>query len=159
MKEKRSFFERLTGSVSVDDYQDEEEIAADNRATPLPKTQPTSTWLEEDTGEGELAVDVYQNPREIVIKTMVAGVKRDDLDISITRDMVTIKGRRHEEPGIPEQDYFHKELYWGSFSRTIILPHEIEIDGAEASENQGLLTIKLPKIDKEKQTKLRVRAS
>ncbi len=90
---------------------------------------------------------------------MVAGVKREDLDISITRDMVTVKGRREEEGGISEQDYFHKELYWGSFSRTILLPHEIEIEGAEAIENQGLLTIKLPKIDKEKQTKLRVRAS
>lgn len=160
MKEKKSFFERLTGSVNADEYEeDEEEASPLGRSVPLPKERASSAWLEEDTGEGELAVDVYQTPREIVIKTMVAGVRREDLDISITRDMVTIKGRREEEPGIAEQDYFHKELYWGGFSRTVLLPHEIEIEGAEAVENQGLLSIKLPKIDKEKQTKLRVRAS
>ena len=159
MKEKRSFFERLTGSMNVDDYMDESEQEHNQLSSPLPKEKPISSWLEDDTGEGELAVDVYQTPRDIVIRTMVAGVKRDELDISITRDLVTIKGRREAEPGIAEQDYFHKELYWGGFSRTINLPHEVEIDNAEASENQGLLTIRLPKIDKARQTKLKVRAS
>ncbi len=163
MKEKKSFFERLTGSVNANEYEEDEETAVAKSPVGIAgiakEKSTTSNWLEEDTGEGELNVDVYQTPQEIVIKTMVAGVRREDLDISITRDMVTIKGRREEEGGISEQDYFHKELYWGGFSRTILLPHEIEIEGAEAVENQGLLSIKLPKIDKEKQTKLKVRAS
>ncbi|HZS42732.1 MAG TPA: Hsp20 family protein [Candidatus Paceibacterota bacterium] len=162
-KDKKSFFERLTGSINVDEYEDESEdanSAPERSFNPITnREKATSNWLEEDTGEGELSVDVYQTPREIVIRTMVAGVRREDLDISITRDMVTIKGRRNEEPGISEQDYFHKELYWGAFSRTVLLPHEIEIEGAEAIENQGLLTVKLPKVDKERQAKLRVRAS
>lgn len=107
--------------------------------------------------EGELAIDMCQTPTEIVIKTMIAGVKPEDLDISITRDMVTIRGKRIESYSAKENDFFHKELYWGSFSRTIILPTEVEIEEAEASEKHGLLTLILPKIDKNRQSKLKVR--
>ncbi len=156
---KKSLFERLTGSVSMDEYDEFEEgddsrssiqskkLSTDNKATP---------WLDEENHEGQLTVDVFQTPTHIIIKALVAGVKREDLDIGISRDMVTIRGKREEERSISENDYFHKELYWGAFSRTIMLPHEIEIDGAEATENLGLLTIKLPKVNKERQTKLRV---
>ena len=59
---------------------------------------------------------------------------------------------------VEENDYFHRELYWGSFSRTIMLPEEIEVEEAEAIERHGLLTIKLPKVDKAKQNKLRVKS-
>jgi HSP20 family protein len=72
--------------------------------------------------------------------------------------MITIKGHREMEERIDESDYFHRELYWGSFSRTILLPKEVDIERAEATENQGLLTIKLPKIDKGRQAKLKVRS-
>jgi HSP20 family protein len=100
-----------------------------------------------------------QTPTEIIIKTMVAGVRPEDLDIAITRDMVTVRGRREEEYESKDNDFFHKELYWGSFSRTIILPVEIEIEEAEASEKHGLLTIILPKVDKNRQSKLKVKAN
>ena len=113
----------------------------------------------DDEEDGELAVDMYQTPTEIVIKTMVAGVKPEDLDISITRDMVTIRGKRMESYEENENDFFHKELYWGSFSRTIVLPAEVEIEEAEASEKHGLLTLILPKIDKNRQSKLKVRTN
>ncbi len=115
--------------------------------------------LLEDEEEGQLAVDMYQTPTEIVIKTMVAGVKPEDLDISITRDMVTIRGRRVEICEEDGNDFFHKELYWGSFSRTIVLPAEVEIEEAEASERHGLLTLVLPKIDRNRQSKLKVRTN
>ena len=113
----------------------------------------------DDEEDGELAVDMYQTPTEIVIKTMVAGVKPEDLDISITRDMVTIRGKRMESYEENENDFFHKELYWGSFSRTIVLPADVEIEEAEASEKHGLLTLILPKIDKNRQSKLKVRTN
>ena len=100
---------------------------------------------------------MYQTPTEIIIKTMVAGVKPEDLDISITRDMVTIHGKRIELYDVTDNDFFHKELYWGSFSRTIVLPAEVEIEEAEASEKHGLLVLILPKIDKNRQSKLKVR--
>lgn len=109
--------------------------------------------------EGELAIDMFQTASEIIIKAMVAGVKPEDLDVSITRDMVTIHGRRTNSYNTPETDFFHKELYWGSFGRTIVLPSEIEIEEAEAKEQHGLLTLILPKIDKNRQSKLKVRTN
>jgi HSP20 family molecular chaperone IbpA len=165
---KKSFFERLTGGVHIDEdeYEEEEENDQPKRMQPTThiKVQDNSgstmtDWSVDEPHEGQLTVDVYQTPSHIIIKTLVAGVKRDDLDISISRDMVTIKGKREEERNIAESDYFHKELYWGAFSRTIMLPHEVDIDGAEATENLGMLIIRLPKIDKGKQTKLRVMKS
>jgi len=155
-KDKRSFFERLTGAVSVNE--NEPSLATVSRGAKVKKTEKES-WMEEDSEEGQLTVDVYQTANDIVIKTMIAGVKPEDLDISITRDMVTIKGSREETREVDEGDYFTKELYWGSFSRTILLPQEIEVETAEAVEKHGLLIIKLPKVDKGKQTKLKVRSS
>ncbi len=173
VKGKRSFFERLTGTVSVDDYEDvfEEEVPAnkarrvpassDKRATEeesAPQQTEEDGWLDEESEEGQLTVDVYQTPDDIVIRAHVAGVRPDDLDISITRDMITIKGKREEAREVKEDDYFYKELYWGSFSRTILLPQEIEVEEATANEKHGLLTLRLPKIDKQKQTRLKVKA-
>ncbi len=107
--------------------------------------------------EGELTVDVYQNAETVVIKAMIAGVRPEDLDISITRDLVTIRGKREEERTVAEEDFIMKELYWGSFSRAIALPVEIDVDEAEAIEKHGLLILKLPKLDKRKKSKLKVK--
>ena len=135
-KDRRSFFERLTGSVSLrDEAETYPEIEREEKMDIPPE-------------EGELSIDVYQNQNEIVIKTMVAGVRPEDLDVSISRDMVTIKGKREAPKGVASENYFYQELYWGSFSRTILLPAEIETEDVEATERRGLLTIKLPKIDK-----------
>ena len=157
MKDNRSFFERLTGSVRMDDT-DEEVIETKLPSKAKPGTnEPGEAWFDEEPEEGQLTIDMYQSPTEIVIKSMVAGVKPEDLDIAITRDMVTIKGKRETERFVKEDDYFHQELYWGTFSRTIMLPAEIEVEEADAIEKHGLLILRLPKIDKNKQTRLRVK--
>ncbi len=149
-KDKRSFFEKLTGAVRLEDE-------------PENKNQPSLSkekgWIEEEaeSEDGQLAVDVHQTPTEIILKTMVAGVKPEDLDINITRDMVTIRGKREGDRAVSDDNYFFRELYWGSFSRTILLPHEVIPDEAEAIEKHGLLIIKLPKVNKDRQTKLRVK--
>ena len=117
-----------------------------------------NAWIEEEGEEAQLTIDVYQTPTEIIVKSIVAGVKPDDLSISITRDMVTIKGKREENREVVDDEYFYKELYWGSFSRTVMLPQEVNPEEAEAIEKHGLLIIRLPKLDKEKQTKLKVRS-
>lgn len=163
MKKKRSLFEKLTGSVVLDDEMDvTDDSEHKNGKTHLTKhgasNGVSSTWLEEQSGEGELALDVYQTPTYVIVRTMIPGVKREDVEISLSRDILTIKGSRKEESEVSDQDYFHKELYWGSFSRSIVLPHEVDIERAEALENQGLLTVRLPKVDKERQTKLRVKS-
>ena len=90
---------------------------------------------------------------------MIAGVKPDDLDVSITRDMVTIRGKRERHTEGNAGDFFFQELYWGAFSRTIVLPQEVEIEEAEASEKHGLLTVRLPKLDKGRQAKLKVKSN
>lgn len=154
MSLKRSFFERLTGSVSVDE--DDELITERKEIGGSPNVNSNRPWLEEE--EGELAVDVYQTPTEIIIKTMISGVKPEDLTISITREMVTIKGHRDSMREINDEDYFQRELYWGSFARTILLPAEVEVEEAEALEKHGLLTIRLPKIDREKTSNLKIKS-
>jgi HSP20 family molecular chaperone IbpA len=180
LKEKKSFFERLAGSISVEDEDDqvdftpeqisdqEEELTVKhvgNKSMPMATqaARPKHHVVEEETDEpemeeGELSVDVYQTGTEIIIEAMVAGVKPEDLHLSITRDMVTIKGRRDGNTQVNHDDYFYKELYWGTFTRTILLPHEVEIEEAEAVEKHGLLIIRLPKVDKARQTKLKVKS-
>ena len=147
---KKSFFEKLTGIIRVDDDKQELEAESDIENELLDA---------ESEEEGQLAVDMYQTPSEIIIKTMIAGVKQEDLDISITRDMVVIKGHREESNDTLGNDYFHKELYWGSFSRTIILPQEIDVDESEAINKNGLLVIRMPKIDKHRQAKLKIKSA
>jgi len=156
MKDNRSFFEKLTGSIKMDEPLDIESEDTSKKISAKTESDGES-WEEEDVEEGQLTVDLYQTPTEIIIKSMVAGVKPEDLDISITRDMVTIKGKRETERFVKDEDYFHQELYWGSFSRTIMLPAEIEVEEADAVEKHGLLIIRLPKIDKNKQTRLKVK--
>lgn len=147
-----SFFERITGTVHLDNDDDHEEEASHEKE---------EEWDGDDAevdGTAQLSVDVYQTPESIIIQTMVAGVRPEDLDISITREMVTIKGRREGPHGIPNDQYFHQELYWGTFARTISLPAEIEVEEAEAVEKHGLLIITLPKIDKNRAAKLEVKS-
>ncbi len=148
---KRSFFERLTGAVKLDE---------DTYENELPATQiQKQNIFEDEEEEGQLTVDVYETPTEIVLKTMVAGVKPEDLDVAISREAVTIRGKREEDRTIAKEDYFHRELYWGTFSRTVILPAEIDVDEADAIEKYGLLILRLPKLDKNRQTKLKVKGN
>lgn len=118
---------------------DLDEVLAD--LTAVKKTAASSPH-----DEGQLTVDVYQTDKEIVIQSTIAGVSADDIDISIAKDMVTIKGHREKIEKTKQADYFHQELYWGAFSRSIILPFDINIDKAKASIKNGLLTIRLPKL-------------
>lgn len=155
-RSKKTFFERLTGAIRVDDDIDVEDEDIEIEDDSLEKKE--EDWMANEPSEGQLTVDVYQTSDDIIIKAMVAGVKPEDLDISISRDMVVIKGKREESKEAEKDSFYFKELYWGSFTRSILLPQEIEVEEAEASEKHGLLTIKLPKIDKEKQTKLRVKS-
>ncbi|MFA6094527.1 MAG: Hsp20/alpha crystallin family protein [Candidatus Paceibacterota bacterium] len=153
-KDRRTFFEKISGASTIQDAglrtttdEDEEsDVVAVERD------------VEDSDSEGQLTVDVYQTPTEIVIKTMVAGVDPDDLDVSINRDMVTIHGKREMEHTVTRDDYFYQELYWGSFSRTILLPQEIDDTAAEAITKHGLLILKLPKLNKNKRTKLKIKS-
>ena len=169
-RDKKSLFDWLTGGAGADQEYSFDDLDQ-GAGTPqmrmggmekrLPQTQmrEESTELAEEPMDGELSVDVYQTPTHIVIKAMIAGVRPEDLDVSITRDMVTIRGKRERHTEGTTGDFFFQELYWGSFSRTIVLPQEVEIEEAEAIEKHGLLVIRLPKMDKSRQAKLKVRSN
>lgn len=164
MTKKPSFFERLSGSATITDAFDEELSVAPAAAhvrhlsTHGKSEARTALHDSKDSGEGQLPVDVHQTASEIVIRAFVAGVRPDELSISISRDMVVIEGSRMSREQISEPDYFSRELFWGSFTRTILLPQEVDVDNSAASAKDGLLSIILPKLDKARQTKLRVKA-
>lgn len=169
----RSFFEKLTGSVRVDndDFIDEETTGYsdyiephNNRHNPYsqqgyaepPITTQSSYEAESNEEVGELPVDVYHTDNAIFVRAMTSGVRKNDLDIVVNRDQVQISGSRSEKSNLPPENYIHQELYWGSFSRLIDLPYEIDIEQATATEEAGLLTLKLPKLNKNRTTRLRV---
>ena len=156
-RDNRSFFEKLTGSVRVDEPTEWlNETETDEPSAALAKAgRPDWPQADED---GELTVDVFQTPDEIIIQSTVAGVKPDELDVSIAQDMVTIKGKRQRAQEVTEKDYFYKELYWGTFSRSILLPQEVDADAAQATLKNGLITIKLPKLDRARTQRLKVKS-
>lgn len=183
MNKKPSFLERLTGALDDDKDEtqpmtaDEQEIEAtdeepdEQQDVEIEKEKPkkakkitlppdetpakeSDEWLPES--EGQLTIDVYQTPTEIVIKSTIAGINPEDLDITITNDMVTIKGKREKDEEVTTGDYYYQECYWGAFSRSVILPVDVEAEKAAASMKNGILTIKLPKIEKVKTRKIKV---
>ena len=120
----KNFFEKLAGSdsdepktlkITEDDKKEEVKEGKDVDK----ETKLDSDIFEED--EGQLTIDVYQSPNEIIIESTIAGVKPEDLDISITNESVTIRGKREKEKTVKDEDYFYQECYWGKFSRSIIL--------------------------------------
>jgi HSP20 family protein len=168
MNMKHSFFDRLSGNSSAGDTLDsfDEELPVapvstrkDAREHASGKASRPAPLDDDSAGsEGQLPVDVHQTANDIIIRAFVAGVRPDELSISISRDMVEIGGSRMEREQVTGPDYFTRELFWGSFSRTILLPQEVDVDASSASAKDGLVTIILPKLDKAKQTKLRVKA-
>lgn len=153
---------KKVGKFEDDDssYDEEENYSSkkNSKEISMSKNKKYEDEPNEDEEEGQLTVDLYHTPNEIVLQTMIAGVRPDTIQITITRDMVTLRGKREESKIIHDDNYLLKELYWGSFSRSIILPQEIIPEDAEASEKHGLLTIKMPKVDKERKTTLRIKS-
>ncbi|MBI3626819.1 Hsp20/alpha crystallin family protein [Candidatus Uhrbacteria bacterium] len=133
--------------------------------TPPPPPQPGThepgatleNWLAEWENvdwlgqHGELAVDVFETQHEITVKSAVAGVKPADLDISVSHDILTIRGKRHNEDQVDQKNYLFQECHWGSFSRTVVLPHEVAGDQIKATLKNGILTIKIPKVNRPEQ--------
>jgi len=183
-KKKKTLIERLTGAIHLDEEEDFD--IEENVSTPQSRTQihhqayppqgsqyghqgsqfahstPSSVYDEEvsDVEElGELSVDVINSEDNIILKAMIAGVKPVDVDVDITRDTVTLRATRHDEHEIEDENFHIRELYWGSFARVIHLPEEVDVDLAEAKEKHGLLVINLPKLDKNRKTKLQIKSN
>ena len=185
-KQKKSFLEKIVSSDSDEEKEiemidknktsddDNENISEDvskiANENKLPdnidennpeKKKIDKEWLTEeeksDDEDGQLTVDVYKTKNLIIIKSIIGGVSSDDLDISVTSDMVTIKGKRNNPDDVMPDDYYYQECFWGNFSRSIILPNDIKTEGVEATIKNGILTIKLPKIEKNSSMKIEVK--
>lgn len=98
--------------------------------------------------EGQLSVDVFQTASEIVIVAPVAGVKLDDLSINITDEVLTIKGQRNFQFNVSMSDYFTQECFWGNFSRSVILPESVDVSKVTSSFKNGILTVRIPKVER-----------
>jgi len=169
VKVKKSFFERLTGSTSIEPENQDREVNIqpntvfeEERPSTVFSASPEKRMQEENLtssegSEGQLTIDVYQTDTEIVIKSTIAGVKPEDLDVSISNDMLTIRGERKKEEQIAEENYYYQECYWGMFSRSVILPVDVLVEKIEASMKNGILTIRLPKSDTNKTKRIQVR--
>ena len=176
-KEKKSFLNRFSGSqeteqpmmqeaqpMSMPVYAEEEETQMNVEQYPDNNEQGMQTdWnmqeeeVPADDAEGQLTIDVYQTETEIVIKSTIAGVKPEDLDVSISNDMITIKGDRKNEEIVEDNSYYYRECYWGSFSRSVVLPMDVLPEKIDATLKNGILTIRLPKADITKTKKIQVR--
>jgi len=149
VEKKTTISQSVIKEEPVQEEKEEEEI----KETPELSVSPQEKWFET---EGELAIDVYQTDADLVIQSAIAGVKPEDLDITLERDIITVKGSR-EKPYEETGDYFTQECFWGPFSREVILPVEVDPDRTEAAMKDGILTIRLPKILREKKRKIKIR--
>ncbi len=167
MSNKKSFFEKLTTGIKFnngdedydlyeDEFLDHDEDENDAQARKLSIEEEYDDEYDEAEEIGELSIDMYQVDKAIIIKTMVAGIQKSDIDITLTRDMVVIEGNRNRDKHGTVREVYFEELYWGAFERTIELPEEIDIELAEAHENHGLLTLVLPLVDKHKQARIKI---
>lgn len=155
--------------VEVEELVDEEEVYEEDEEDEgdlepsAPQVTPVSTAKEKENEEwmsdyeGQLNIDMYQTKDNVIIKSTIAGVRPEDIDITVANDMVSIKGARKKEESIAAEDYFYQECYWGNFSRSVIVPVDIESEEIEADLKDGILTIIIPKAAKAKTKKVKVK--
>lgn len=151
-----NFFKKLSGLDDKIQADELEDAAAKLAGEPNLKSEP-GEWLDGDYDEGQLSIDVFETKDSLVVKSTIAGVKPNEIDISINNDMLTIRGRREIKEEIAEENYLIKECYWGGFSRSIILPVEVEVEKVEAALDNGVLTVVLPKAKSAKQFSIKVK--
>lgn len=154
-----TFFEKLTSASSSQPQEETPSVTPLKVSGTSEVSTPSAVADSLSEDEGELTVDIYDKGDAIVIQSTVAGVRPDDLDIAIANDTVTIRGRREKNDSVNSQNYYYQELFWGTFSRSVILPEEIDSERAEATIQHGLLTVHLPKKQKNITQKLKVRVS
>lgn len=130
----------------------------DDHQKPVEMKEEKEFDIEEES-EGQLTVDVYQDEDNVIVQSTVAGVDVDDLEVNITNESVTIRGKRERREKIEERDYFYQECFWGKFSRSVILPVEVDPESSNAALKNGVLTIKMPKATRKKAKKLKIKAT
>jgi len=156
-----NLFKKIIGideNKNTDENNNFNEENYDNSFASDQKETEENSWLNDDNyEEGQLSIDVYEKQNKLIVKSTIAGVKTEDIDISINNDMLTIRGKREETEKIEDGQYLYRECYWGAFSRSVILPVEVQAEKIEASLENGVLTIILPKAKSSKQISIKVK--
>lgn len=119
--------------------------------------RPRWGWIE-PTSAASLAIDMYETKDEVVVKAALPGMKPEEVEVSITGNTLTIKGKSNEENEVKEKDYIRKEQRYGSFTRSVALPSGLKADKAEAMFENGVLTLKVPKSEEVKPKTIKVKA-
>ncbi|PIZ63312.1 heat-shock protein Hsp20 [Candidatus Saccharibacteria bacterium CG_4_10_14_0_2_um_filter_52_9] len=145
---------------------EEDELTAaflgDEAALPAKPNQPASApavddeWDEDENVPGQLAVDVYETREKLVVKARTAGVNKNDLDVSISDNQLTVRGTLSSGSEDGVENYFLQECYWGEFSRTIALPVPVKEEEIEAVLKDGVLTISFGKVQQDTIKKIQV---
>lgn len=150
MAKDKNLINKLMGTQTMEQEEGMEE------GQEVAQTPPASSedWLSEY--EGQLTIDMYQTKDNVMIKSTIAGVKPEDIDVTIANDMVTVRGERKRDFDASSEDYFYQECYWGSFSRSVVLPVDVDIENVSADLKDGILTVILPKAAKAKSKKIKV---
>ena len=146
--------DELTAAFLGDDDSAAAPVADDDAATAQPPV--ADEWDEEQDVTGQLAVDVYETKEKLVVKARTAGVNKNDLDVSISDNILRIRGTLSagNEDGV--ENYFVQECYWGEFSRSIALPVPVKEDEIEAVLKDGVLTISFAKVKQDTVKKIQV---
>src|SRR5258708_35734229 len=153
MSKDKNLINKLMGTQAI---AEEEDMPNEELETTNAPAGSSEDWLSEY--EGQLTIDMYQTKDNVIIKSTIAGVRPEDIDVTIANDMVTIRGERKRDFEASSEDYFYQECYWGSFSRSVVLPVDVDIENVGADLKDGILTVILPKAAKAKARKIKVGA-
>lgn len=152
------FFQQPGTTIEV------EEEAVVGEATPAQTMSVSATgdetWIDttSDGYEGQLAVDIYQDEKNLYLKSIIGGIRPEDIELHLNNDMITIKGRRMQpDADIDPENYYIQECYWGGFSRSIILPVDVLNDKVDAAIEHGVLLITMPKSKRPKNTRIPIK--
>jgi HSP20 family molecular chaperone IbpA len=150
-----SFFKRLAGMKSKLENPD---LNIDLAKATLPIPTPLTIESQEVDGPvGQLTVDIYHTPSDIVVESAIAGANPEDIDVVVANDSISIKGLRRRGSESSDAEYLHQECYWGKFTRSIILPEEVDPENASVKFKNGILSVRMPKMNRRKTKKLEVR--
>ncbi len=116
---------------------------------------PSHRWLE--LRGSELPINMHQTKGEVVVRAALPGIKPDEVDITITGDILTIKGEHKEEQETREEDYMYREQRYGTFRRSVAIPVQVKHDKAEATFEDGILTLTIPKVEEVKPKQIKVK--
>jgi len=142
-----------------DEFREMERMMDEMMRRPLPAWRRPLTWWRVPTEEMAWtpAVEMYDKEDKVIVRAELPGMKKEELDISVLGDTLTIKGERKAKSEVKGEDYYRCELCYGKFSRSVALPAAVDAGKVEANYENGILEITLPKAEEAKPKKVEVK--